>query len=927
MLTFLPFVVFVTTTNSFSNAEGDLQAACRSDVMDVDFSFLQVTHQRKAVLGTNSKNDVNSKLQDPGLAQPQIEGVPIETPDRTQVGPKWHDATGTEPSAGDIFKFPLPGFRNFPQEPGPHLPDRESTPPEPHVDLVVTWHCDNISWIERIQPDLAKVLSIFLYIKRDLADDRRADCNTALPKTTIPMKVRKVPNKGRDGHTQFEFIRNNYDHLATFTMFMQGGYHWYIGCNWDPFKEDKTCFQDNAEAVNYLVKHALKTNAMFLPVAPYNEYQEPFRSYDRQHNFNNSDQMREMRKVRWLRKFDNGWNDPFNTAREGYAIFFGGVPCNAPRLDYTPGMQYIVKREAITRRPLSAWARLADMGYRCSESTYLMERLSGMFFNSSRPMIPEDKWVLPTVCARPPSTEVKFESTFAEPWNLFRGAQFWRELWGCEPLSTTLRWEESWRISQQQNESRSVLQTNQNLTGTYVQRHVPSLTNVSTEGDSVPKSMPEIALISIPSSKAKPAAQHQVYQITQRKPATHDQVSQTTQTTQHQVSQNKQIKLTEVLFGVLLLKALVLCWLFQKPLENRVMVGFPHCFTWVVCTSVMVLFNKWILTEGKGNFPFYLTLNWWHLALSTLFTVGLRWLAPESFARSWMPAAVEGLDLTWKKWAMTILPLGLLFGMGLSLGTYSYVLCTVSFLQFMKAGIGPIMACAFSFIAGTEVVSLPLVQIIGAICLGDIIMFSNSITHIPYGALVQLACMVGEQTRLQLLQLFTSSTGNGKTKIDPLSALYFFAPVAMVIIGACAVTFEWRTESIVLQQRILEVGVLTWLSNGAVAVFLNVMTVATISKVGALTFVIVGIFKDACLLQFDTIIFETHTTSNQIVGFMVTAISVCMYSLYKCNRDLFCKKGLIHGIAFIIDEATAKMQTHRPSLKQKVAEIDRKSVV
>lgn len=813
---------------------------------------MQSSHSRKWVLQTNSKDDVASQLGD--SAQSQIKG--------------------------DIFKFPLSGYRSFPQEPGSHLPDRESTPPDPHVDLVVTWHCDDISWMEKIQPELAEVLSIFLYIKRDPEDENRASCNTTLPKTIVPVKVRKLPNRGRDGHTQFAFIRNNYNHLATFTMFMQGGFHWFAGCKWDPFQEIETCFQDNAEAVNYLVKYALKTNATFLPVTAYNKYQEPFRSHDLQHNFNKTDQIREMRKVRWLRSFDSGWSDPFNTAREEYAILFGGLPCEAPQLSFAPGMQYIVQREAITRRPRSAWARLADMGYHCSSSTYLMERLSGMFFNSTKPMTPADSWVLPTVCARPPSTQLTYSHTFAEPWDVFRGADFWRELWGCEPLSPALLREELRlrRYPQQQNESTA-----------NVQEHISTEADVNRGGDSMPKPMQTddvVALISIPSTQRKPLAQHQVSQATE-------------------------IRLTEVLTGVVTVLALALCWVFQKPLENKVMVGLPHCFTWLVCTSVMVLFNKWLLTEGKGDFPFCLTLNLWHLALCSIFTMGLRWCASDPYARSWMPAAVEGFDLTWKKWTMTILPLGLLFGMGLSLGTYSYALCTVSFLQFMKAGVGPIMACAFSFIARTEAVSLPLAQIIGAICLGDVLMFYNNVTHIPYGALVQLVCMLCEQTRLQLLQLFTSSTGNGKTKIDPLSAIYLFAPIAMVFVGVCAAVFEWRTEFTVLKQRALELSIMTWLSNGAVAVFLNVITVATVSKVGALTFVIVGIFKDACLLLFDAIIFETHVMENQILGFMVTASGVCMYSLYKCNRDLFCKKGLICGAAFIIDEATPKMHARK----------------
>merc|ERR1711871_927676 len=123
-------------------------------------------------------------------------------------------------------------------------------------------------------------------------------------------------------------------------------------------------------------------------------------------------------------------------------------------------------------------------------------------------------------------------------------------------------------------------------------------------------------------------------------------------------------------------------------------------------------------THGKGNFPYVLTIGVWHMICCSLFTVSLRWCAPNRFIKSWMPAMEGNLDLTFRKWMTSVLSQGILYAFCISLGLFSYRLCTVSFLQMMKAGIGPMIACVFSFIARTETASLSLTQIVAVICVG-----------------------------------------------------------------------------------------------------------------------------------------------------------------------------------------------------------------
>lgn len=322
---------------------------------------------------------------------------------------------------------------------------RDFVPPDGHVDVVITWNCEDLAWIGKISPVFAPILTVVLLHKLDKEEEhKRPKCLAALPKTPFNVSVVRLPNRGRDIHSPFSFITNNYHTLAGYTMFLQADQHWAL--RWVP-PDDRVPnasnkvrhFANNAEAVNDFISMALRKRTHFIPLMPYlKEDSTPMLFADRESNLNKSIQDAIITKEsQYVFTFDNGVQDLYNAPREMYSILFGGSPCDAPSsspltgVTFVPGFQFMISRHAIQKRPRHIWAALTDLTLECVPVGYAIERLSLEIFNSEKEIVQPEKWTKPSCCHLDPAY-------FSEPFDVYRGAKFWRQKWGCEPLSDFL---------------------------------------------------------------------------------------------------------------------------------------------------------------------------------------------------------------------------------------------------------------------------------------------------------------------------------------------------------------------------------------------------------------------------------------------------------------------------------------------------------
>ena len=195
----------------------------------------------------------------------------------------------------------------------PALPQiRDRPAPESHVDVVISWHCDceSIDWLSDVSPELSSVTTIILLHKIDEADLSEPECSLNIPETNLEViSVRLPTNIGRDSHSPFAYISNHYENLASFTVFMQAGYHWTVGNGWVPSAFAARGFKSNAEVLNYFVPEVIETKPRFLPIMPMIDGQ-PILFVNRDHNDNKEEQDRDDPPT--LRKFDASAHDIAN---------------------------------------------------------------------------------------------------------------------------------------------------------------------------------------------------------------------------------------------------------------------------------------------------------------------------------------------------------------------------------------------------------------------------------------------------------------------------------------------------------------------------------------------------------------------------------------------------------------------------------------
>ncbi len=190
----------------------------------------------------------------------------------------------------------------------PALPQiRDGPAPESHVDVVISWQCESIDWLSDVSPELSSVTTIILLHKIDEADLSESECSLNIPETNLEViRVRLPTNVGRYTHSPFAYISNRYENLASFTMFMQAGYHWTVGNEWVPSEFAAQGFKSNAEVLNYFVPEVIETKPRFLPIMPMIDGQ-PILFVDRDHNDNKEEQDRDNPPT--LRKFDASAHD------------------------------------------------------------------------------------------------------------------------------------------------------------------------------------------------------------------------------------------------------------------------------------------------------------------------------------------------------------------------------------------------------------------------------------------------------------------------------------------------------------------------------------------------------------------------------------------------------------------------------------------
>ena len=289
---------------------------------------------------------------------------------------------------------------------------------------------------------------------------------------------------------------------------------------------------------------------------------------------------------------------------------------------------------------------------------------------------------------------------------------------------------------------------------------------------------------------------------------------------------------------------------------------------WILLSSTIILFNKWILSTKKFHFP--LTIVIMHMVF-----VGV---CAQVYRRLGLS---ETPNISWRDYIVRFLPIAAFFAASLGFGNAAYLYISVAFVQMLKAST-PICVLLCSFGFGLETPSIRLFVYIVIIAAGVATACYGQIEVSWIGVILQMAAVVVEAFRLCLVNIALTSRG---IKLSSITFLSVVAPLCALVLLPLWAYFE---APAVLHNNfapIRHVGFPTLFANASVAFLLNIATMALIKHTSALTLNVSGVFKDVGLVLWSVLVSGAVVTHLQYVGYGIAIWGVSAYSAFKRGQQ------------------------------------------
>jgi hypothetical protein len=284
---------------------------------------------------------------------------------------------------------------------------------------------------------------------------------------------------------------------------------------------------------------------------------------------------------------------------------------------------------------------------------------------------------------------------------------------------------------------------------------------------------------------------------------------------------------------------------------------------WIALSSSVILFNKWVLSTAKFNFPLFLTT--WHMVFATAMTQGLAKFTTILDSRHKVP-------MTPSTYARAIVPIGIMFSLSLICGNLAYLYLSVSFIQMLKAT-NAVVTLFATWAFGIAPANFKTLGNVAIIVIGVVIASFGEIKFDMLGFLIQCGGIIFEALRLVMVQRLLSSA---EFKMDPLVSLYYYAPACAVTNGI--VTLFTDVPRMTMND-IYSLGIMTLIANALVAFLLNASVVLLIGKTSAVVLTMAGILKDILLVCASMMIFRDPVTAQQFFGYSIALAGLVYYKL------------------------------------------------
>ncbi|KAL7915203.1 triose-phosphate transporter family domain-containing protein [Trichoderma velutinum] len=290
---------------------------------------------------------------------------------------------------------------------------------------------------------------------------------------------------------------------------------------------------------------------------------------------------------------------------------------------------------------------------------------------------------------------------------------------------------------------------------------------------------------------------------------------------------------------------------------------WAHIINWMFFSNVTIIFNKWLIDTAGFKYPILLTC--WHLIYATI--------ATQILARTTtLLDSRRNFPISGRLYLRTILPIGLLYSGSLICSNVVYLYLSVSFIQMLKAA-SPVAVLFASWSWGVAEPNLSKFINVLVIVFGVAVSSFGEIQFSWVGFFFQIGGTCFEAVRVVMIQVMLSGEG---LNMDPLVSLYYYAPVCAVMNFLIALVseipkFQWEDAA--------RAGFGMLFLNASIAFVLNVASVFLIGKTSGLVMTLTGIFKSILLVVASVLIWSTHISFLQTVGYTIALGGLTYYSL------------------------------------------------
>ncbi|XP_057475522.1 probable sugar phosphate/phosphate translocator At3g17430 isoform X2 [Actinidia eriantha] len=315
-----------------------------------------------------------------------------------------------------------------------------------------------------------------------------------------------------------------------------------------------------------------------------------------------------------------------------------------------------------------------------------------------------------------------------------------------------------------------------------------------------------------------------------------------------------------------------------KMINRSLLFTYLYLLIYILLSSGVILYNKWVLSPKYFNFPFPITLTMIHMGFS----------GAVAFFLVRVFKVVSPVQMTFEIYATCVIPISAFFASSLWFGNTAYLHISVAFIQMLKA-LMPVATFLVAVLCGTDKLRWDVFVNMLLVSVGVVVSSYGEIHFNVVGTVYQVTGILAEALRLVLTQVLLQKKG---LTLNPITSLYYIAPCSFMFLFV-----PWYfLEKPGMEVSQIQFNFWIFVSNAICALALNFSIFLVIGRTGAVTIRVAGVLKDWILIALSTVVFpESTITGLNIIGYAIALCGVVMYNYLKV-KDVRASQLPIDGI-------------------------------